>query len=57
VAHRPKKTTLGARLASPDHLFLDFIGEMLHVNPDERLSATQVCAARQWNTAFSSFAG
>jgi hypothetical protein len=44
VACRPKKTTLSARLASPDPLFLDFIGKMLIINPDERLSATQVCA-------------
>jgi hypothetical protein len=42
---RPKKTTLGARLASPDPLFLDFVAKMLVINPDERPSATQVCVA------------
>jgi len=40
--HSPKKTSLAARLASPHPLFLDFVSKMLIINPDERLSASQV---------------
>jgi serine/threonine protein kinase len=41
----PKKTSLAARLASPEPLFLDFVSKMLIINPDERLSASQVRAS------------
>ena len=51
---RPKKTCLSARLSSPDPHFLDFIGKMLAVNPDERLSASQVPVARAFKFVFPS---
>ncbi len=54
AAPRPKKTCLSARLSSPDPQFLDFIGKMLAVNPDERLSATQVPVARAFEFVFPS---